>query len=153
MQVGRLAQRKKQQSKDRRERLKSDLKLARGGGETNFGLRGGGLKAFTYLEIAIFLTSVTQSGESKDFGSLAFAEVKTDRGNGHAIPRNVVMLRHGLVLLGHSLGGVVIRTYAAYRCSRGILARSSYLSTPAPPRLGMPRSSFSPRGVVESRED
>jgi hypothetical protein len=38
MQVERLAQRKKQQSKDRPERLKSDLNVACKDGETNFGL-------------------------------------------------------------------------------------------------------------------
>jgi hypothetical protein len=38
MQVGRLALRRKQQSKDRQKRLRSDLNVACEGGETNFGL-------------------------------------------------------------------------------------------------------------------
>jgi len=37
----------------------SDLNIACGGGETNFRRYGRGLKAFTYLEVAIFSSSVT----------------------------------------------------------------------------------------------
>ena len=59
MQVGRLAQKAQAEGQDRRKAPESDLTIAFENGKTNFGSFGAGLKAFVYLEIALFSSSVT----------------------------------------------------------------------------------------------
>jgi hypothetical protein len=53
---------KKQQSKDRRMAPEGDLTIAFENGKTNFVACGVGLKTFAYLEMALFLSSVTRFG-------------------------------------------------------------------------------------------
>ena len=62
MQVGRLAQKAEAEGQDRRMAPESDLNIAFENRKTNFGSFGTGPKAFAYLEIALFLSSVTGFG-------------------------------------------------------------------------------------------
>jgi hypothetical protein len=62
MQVGRLAQKAEAEGQDRRMAPESDLNIAFENGKTNFGSFGADPKVFAYLEIALFLSSVTGFG-------------------------------------------------------------------------------------------
>jgi hypothetical protein len=62
MQVGRLAQKAEAEGQDRRMAPESDLTIAFENGKTNFGSFSADPKAFAYLEIALFLSSVTRIG-------------------------------------------------------------------------------------------
>jgi hypothetical protein len=62
--------RKEEKSKTGDGAPESDLKVACKIGETNFGVRGGGPKAFTFLAIAIFSMSVTECGLARGFTQL-----------------------------------------------------------------------------------